>query len=454
MKHVEQTGILDMLAQYAAKKPVRMHMPGHKADARFCKLFSKVASLDITELAFSDNLANPVGVIREAEQRAAEIFGAKRTFFLTDGSTCGVFSMLSAVRRYGKKIIISRNAHKSVYNACRLLGIEPIVLGQNFMEGVCLPPQADDVARALERTEGVIGLLVTYPDYYGNIADLSAYKQVLSEKGKLLLVDGAHGAHLRFDGQVPYAGEYADLWVDGVHKTMPALSQAALLHVGNETLLWDAERAVCALRTSSPNYVILASIEYAVSYMNLVGTDRLGALRREFSLSAVRMRKKGIAFYPSKDALKIVVDCEKTGIDPTLCEKELEKKGVYLEMNDGRYLLFLLSPVMGAKEIKTVEKLLIKLRRKKALRKTSAQGGTIVPKAVRRLPYLVAVDLERERVPLDQAVGRIAADNVGTFPPCFPIVVAGEVFTEDVVKRLKEAKDTFGVYDGCVECCK
>lgn len=453
MKHVEQTGILDMLAQYAAKKPLRMHMPGHKADARFCKLFSKVASLDITELAFSDNLANPVGVIRAAEDRAAEVFGAKRTFFLTDGSTCGVYSMLAVARRFGKKIIISRNAHKSVYNACRLLGIEPVVLGQNVMDGVCLPPQATDVYRALEKTDGIAGLLVTYPDYYGNVADLAAYRKVLSEKGKLLLVDGAHGGHLQFDGQVPYAGEYADVWVDGVHKTMPALSQSALLHVGREDLVREAERAVCAFRTSSPNYVILASIEYAVSYMAAVGRERIAALRREFSLSATRMKKKGIAFYPSKDALKIVVDCAKTGIDAHLVEKELEKKGVYLEMNDGRYLLFLLSPVMGAKEIKSIERLLVKICKKKSFRKTHTLV-VATPKAIRRLPYLVAVDLESVRVPLGQAVGRIAADNAGTFPPCFPIVVAGEVITEDVVNVLQNAKDTFGVYDGQIECLK
>lgn len=449
----ERPEILKMLEGYAASRPLRMHMPGHKADKRFLALFSKAASLDITELAFSDNLENPEGVIRAAEDRAARLSGAERVFFLTDGSTSGVLSMLLAVRDRGNKILINRNAHKSVYHACMLMGIEPVVLRQNVMRGVFLPPAAEEIERALGAYDGVIGAFLTYPDYYGNAFDLAKIKGILAAKGKLLLLDGAHGAHFNFDEELVYAGKYADLWVDGLHKTLPALTQAAALCVGNPALLPAAARAANVFRTSSPNYLILASIEYAYRYMEEEGAAKLKLLRQELVLMRQRLRVRGAEFYPSADPMKLLLDCKQTGIDPYRAEKILADKGVYVEMNDGRYLLFLLSPVMTVKKLRALERAAGRVARMKKLR------GTYVDRpdaglGKKRLPYLVAVESEGEYVPLEAAEGRIAAASAGLFPPCFPLVVAGETVTREAADCLLAAAGTFGIEEGKIYCVK
>ena len=168
---MDKLHLLSVLKEYARKFPHRFHMPGHKGDARFTRLF-KGARLDITELYFSDNLQDPTGVIRLAENDVAARLGAQRSFFLTDGSTCGIYAMLFAVAHKGKKIIVNRNAHKSVFNACEVMKIEPVVLNQNVIEGVMVPPSADDVEKTLEEHPDAIGVLLTYPDYYGVAFDL------------------------------------------------------------------------------------------------------------------------------------------------------------------------------------------------------------------------------------------------------------------------------------------
>ena len=450
---MEELGILNMLSEYQAGHPLRMHMPGHKANKNFRKLFSKAASLDITELAFSDHLEDPEGVIRAAEERAAELMNARRALFLTDGSTSGVYAMLYAVRGRGNKILINRNAHRSVYNICRLLGIEPIVLHQNLMRGVFLPPAAEEIERALGAYDGVIGALLTYPDYYGNVFDLEKYRKALAKKGKLLLIDGAHGGHFAFDEECVYAGKFADLWVDGVHKTMPALTQAAVLGVGNPALLAEAERAANVFRTSSPSYPVLASIEYAYAYMAEEGAGRIKLLRQELALMRQRLKARGVEFYPGADAMKLIVDCKLTGIDPYRAESMLAEKGVWLEMNDGRYLLFLLSPVTEIRELRRIERLLVRLKRNKQLR-GSYRERVAAGIGKKKFSYLVASELEKEAVPLAEAEGRIAAENAGLFPPCFPLVVAGEVITREVIDCLSSAKLAFGLTDKKIICTK
>ena len=218
--------IYGALKNYKSRRPLRLHMPGHKAEKR--------------------------------------LFGAKRSHLLTDGSTAGVYAMLYAAKKRGGKIAIARNSHKSVYNACRVLGIEPYLLKNNERDGILLPPSAPDVEEAFKKEPNLCGVLITSPDYFGNTADLGGIRKVCGRYGKLLLVDGAHGAYMRFDGdeKADYAGNFAQAWVDGAHKTLPALTQTALLHIQGK--LADRERIrhyLSVYQSSSPSYVLMASID-------------------------------------------------------------------------------------------------------------------------------------------------------------------------------------------------
>lgn len=446
---MEKLVIESALKEYAERKPKRFHMPGHKAEKQFSKKFP-VAEYDITELDFSDSLSCPTGIIKQAESEVGEILGSKRSYFLTDGSTCGVFSMLYAVREKGDKIIINRNAHQSVYNACKLFGIEPVALDQNVSKGIMLPPTPDQMESRLN-DDGVIGMLLTYPDYYGFTLDIAAARRLCDKYGKLLLIDGAHGAHLKFSGVSAYQGDYADIWVDGVHKTLPCLTQTAVLNVGNKTLIPKVTNAVNTFRTSSPSYPLMSSIEYGEKFMHFKGKELLSKVRVEVLALKSRLNAKGIKTANSDDPFKLAVDFRSVDVCPYKAEKYLNGKDIYCEMNDGRYLLFLFSATTPHKWLVKLEKALYKVAK---LLKGSYVDRLHVTMGVKKMPYLQANNGKKQSVELKDSAGMVLAENVGVFPPCFPLCLAGEVMTQEIIEVLSNAKYTFGITNGRVKVIK
>ena len=311
------------------KKHVSFHTPGHKR-----------AGADITELSYSDNLYSPRGVIREAEEDIARILGAARSFILTDGSTSGVHAVLAAFRAAGcNRIAVPEFSHISVLNGCEILGLTPVWIKQERKDGIPLPPRAEAIVRALEEADA---LLLTSPDYYGNFSPLREAAQACGAAGKPFGVDGAHGAHLHFTEF--HAGRYADLWVDGVHKSLPALTQGAVVSAKTEKWAGLLEKSTALFRTTSPSYPIMASVEYAVKY------PRNAEIERE-----AEELKKRLGAYPNGDWSKIVLffgDCADEA------QTFLERRGVYPEFNDGNYLEFYLSPCTKKGELRRLEKLL------------------------------------------------------------------------------------------------
>lgn len=437
--------IFGALKSYRRRLPVRLHMPGHKANRRRFPLF-KDAALDITELPFSDCLESPTGIIRRAETDISDILGTRRSHILTDGATCGIYAMLWAVRRSGGKVIIPRNAHKSVYSACAALGLEPVLLKNNEKEGVLLPPSAADVEAALRKERDVCAVLVTSPDYFGNVADLSSIRKVCRGSGKPLLVDGAHGAYLRFDPDEgdAYAGKYADLWVDSSHKTMPTLTQGALLNVNDAALAAAAEEGLQLFRTTSPSYPVMASVEYGVKYMEDHGAALIDALRRELALAKARLKKRGVRFYEGSRTLVLAVDFAAAGISPAAANEELERRNVFAEFCDERYVLFYFSPLTPPSQVGRLERAIRAVLRERSLRGHGEQPQPFACGA-KKLGYLTARSFSYEYVPLSEAVGKVAARNAGITPPCWPVVVAGELITEEAAGALSRAAHTFGL---------
>lgn len=440
-----------MLRGYARRKPLRLHMPGHKAEKGFCRVFPGAAE-DITELSFSDSLQEPGGVLADAERRVSELLGTKRSFFLTDGSTCGIYCMVYAEKKRGRKIAINRNAHQSVYNACKALGVEPVRIEQRRKNGGLLPPSAEEVARVLD-AEPSADVLLTYPDYYGRTFDLAAVRKICDARGRALLIDGAHGGHLRYTDAKRYAGVSADLWVDGVHKTLPCLTQTAVLNVNAVAFLSLAEEAVKLFRTSSPSYPLMASVEYGETFMAEKGVGLFPGLEERVRRLKGRLRESGYGILENNDALKLCVDFAPTGISPYAAEEFLQARGIYAEMNDGRIILFLLGVTTGKRQLRRLRRGLIALLRRSSLRGTY-QAPPETKTGTGNIPYLEACAAEAEEVPLEQSAGRTLAENVGTFPPCCPLCVAGEKMTKEVVSVLKTARYVFGVNGGKVKAIK
>lgn len=420
-------------------------MPGHKGRGEFKRMFP-IADLDVTELSYSDNLACPDGVIAEAQRDIAEILGAARSYILTGGSSLGVFAMLYAASKRGSKVIVPRNCHQSVWNACRVLGLEPVILQGKTEDGVILPPEPEAIARIVVNDVTVAGLIVTSPDYYGNIAPLKEYAEILQSNGRILMVDGAHGGHLAFEPERQgYAGVYADIWVDGAHKTLATLTQGAILNLNNSDLVTDAEEGLSIFRTTSPSYPVMASVEYGVK--QLANKPELYAAAKSAAESIRRSRK--LKLYPSADWTKVVVDCEPHLISSDVVAELLEKRNIYCEFADGRYVLCYLSPAITAWDIKWLKQSLKIIFSNKKLSGTYNPRRAIAP-TNRTYSFQYALKQPHEWVELEESVGRMCAQNAGLTPPCTPVCVTGEIITEDAVRTLKSGK-TYGLNEGKIK---
>ena len=419
------------------------HMPGHKARGEFKSKF-RDAGIDVTELSYSDNLLDPSGAIARAQKDIAEILGAGASFITTDGSTSGIYAMAYCASKRGNKLIVFRNSHQSVWNACRLFGIEPLIVQGAEREGILQPPDGDIIEKLLSNDANIAGVLATSPDYYGNIAPLARYRDIVKKYNRILLVDGAHGSHLAFGDKKGYAGVYADMWVDGAHKTLPALTQGAIVNVNNTDLLANAEEALSLFRTTSPSFPIMASVEFGVKY---IANNTKNYYRAKNAVEQFKNAEKDLTIYPSDDWTKLLIDFKPLGVSADAVAVRLEKKGIYPEFSDGRYILFYLSPMTEASDLSTLKKRLVSILATKRLKDTYRERLPI-PEGDRSYSFQYALRKNTEWVEPDGAVGRMCAKNAGIAPPCIPVIVTGEMITHEAVKALTQAKHTFGMKDG------
>lgn len=389
------------------KKHISFHTPGHKR-----------RGADITELSYSDNLFSPHGVLKEAQEEIAERLGAYRTFFLTDGSTAGVHAMLFALKEKGvKRVALSPYSHPSVKGGCKLLGLECMFIPVSVKDGIPLQPAREEIKNTLKNADA---LLLTSPDYYGFFPELAFARELTEREGKALVIDGAHGSHLY--GTELYAGRYADLWVDGAHKSLPALTQGAAVSAKSEEWAGALEEGVRLFHTSSPSYPILASVEEAFLYPRNPEIERAA---EEF--------KKSVGAVENEDWTKVLI---RYGRNAAAVERFLESRGVYPEFNDGNYILFYLSPCTKKGELKKLLRLLKKCpapeegNGESLLTETSSQSGAC------------------EYVPLKEAIGRVCAEEAGIFPPSLPVIRKGERISESAVQRIENAIHAFGLKEG------
>ena len=411
-----------MLARSNKAKHVSFHTPGHK-----------IAKWDVTELSYSDNLSNPKGCIKQAEEDIAKLLNAKRSFILTDGSTSGIFCMLHALKQKGiNRVAIPLSSHKSVYNACSVLGLAPVVFSmQKNKFGIEEFPSLPVIKTALDNADA---LLIVSPNYYGKTADYLSLRNLCDEQGKPLVVDGAHGGHLRYDKTL-HAGQFADLWVDGVHKSLPAFTQGAVVSAKSDLFENELRKAVDIFRTTSPSYPIMASVEYAVKYPKNEEVEKFVRVFASQTPDRIQLHE---------DYTKL---CVLFGANAFDAEKYLEQKGVFAEFCDGNAIMFYLSPATKKSELVRLTKLL-----KKAFEIFAYQPIERIP-----APSLSEISLcekETEFIDVELSEGRVCASACGLFPPCVPLILRGERIEKEKIQLLKNADNTFGLQENKISVFK
>ena len=260
--------IFDKLKNYSDSDYYAFHMPGHKRNLDLMDGTSPYR-IDITEIDGFDDLHHAEGILKEAQERAAEVYHADETHFLVNGSTVGILSAILGTTEKGDSILVARNCHKSVYHAIYLNELDPVYLYPKFDTELGLSTEIDaaDVQKALKNHPGIRAVMIVSPTYDGVVSDIEKIAEIVHEAGCLLIVDEAHGAHFGFDPYFPKSANMygADLVINSLHKTLPALTQTALLHVNGERVnRRKVKRYLDMLQTSSPSYILMASIDACI----------------------------------------------------------------------------------------------------------------------------------------------------------------------------------------------
>ncbi|TXK78271.1 aminotransferase class I/II-fold pyridoxal phosphate-dependent enzyme [Paenibacillus sp. N3.4] len=448
------------------------HVPGHKSGQGLHKdgadFLQAVMSIDYTEITGLDDLHHPDGVIKDAEELAADCFGAEETFFLVGGSTVGNLAMIAAVCDRDDVILIQRNAHKSVINGLMLAGAKAVFItpAVNNRTGIATSILLEDVEQALALYPEAKALFLTNPNYYGMGIDLKPFADFMHSKGKILLVDEAHGAHYGFHPDLPASAlsQGADAVVQSTHKMLTAMTMGAMLHVQGPLINRRAvKQLLTMLQSSSPSYPIMASLDLARKKMHTEGKEWLDEgleVVNEFgsrlqSLSIFNYEPRPFPVepevgYTTADPFKVAIYDATETLSGTELKDRLEREGCFVEMTDGRQVLLVFTPASSKEDMLRVYEVLNNicldvLAQKKELcapisniNKLPFYTRISLPTAfgLRDLTRAGGVEAQVRMVSAQEAVGKCSADMVIPYPPGIPYLYPGEMITATVAEAL------------------
>ena len=272
--------LLEELLKYHKEDNLILSMPGNKSGKGFLRdtlgitFKEALGTLDITEVDSLDNLHCPEGVIKEAQELLAKTYGVKKAYFLVNGSSCGNLASIFSAFNEGDEVLVERNCHKSIYNAIILRKLKVVyidaVIDNNL--GIFLPPREEEIFKAFEKANNPKGIILTNPNYFGISYKLDETIQRLREKGLKIIIDSAHGAHFGICKELPKSmAKLGDYVVLSAHKTLPSLTQGAFLLVNSDDD--NIDFYIKAFMTTSPSYLIMASLDYARYYLDEYGYD-------------------------------------------------------------------------------------------------------------------------------------------------------------------------------------
>lgn len=463
--------LIEALQKFMGSSPRRFHVPGHNGgrgapEDLLALLGTAVFDMDITELPGMDDLNNPVGVIAEAQELASLAFGADRTFFLVNGTTLGLQALLLAVGRPGKKVILPRNVHRSIVGGLVLAGMDPVFMTPAVVPGFAfaagIPPGV--VERTVREQPDACAVLGVHPTYYGTVGNTAHTASLAHAAGMPLLADEAHGCHFYFHQGFP-AGALAagaDAVVQSMHKTGGSLTQSSLLHLKERSFL-DGDRVSAAIKliqTSSPSYLLAASLDAARRQLAVRGSDILervletaGQLRQDLSrigglevLGPEHIDGEGVCGF---DPARLVVRVSGLGLTGYQAADWLAKRGFYVEMGDPNNIVLVLGLGTEPEDCRRLSRALGDLAVREG-RETAPAGADPVdmPPAGMLMGLREAWFAPSRPVRLDQAAGLVCSEWVTVYPPGIPVLVPGEEINSSVVNYLHRMKRSGASFQG------
>lgn len=514
----ETKSLYAQLSAYGNSDYYPYHMPGHKRSSRAGEM-ARYYDIDITEIDGFDDLHHAEGILREAQERANRLYGAEETYYLVGGSSCGVLASIMAVARRGEEILIARNCHKSVYHAAILQELRVHYCYPALLEeyGIHDGVGAEDVSRMIEEYPDCRAVVITSPTYEGIISDIGAIARAVHELDKILIVDEAHGAHLGLDPHMPTGAVAAgaDLVVHSLHKTLPAMTQTALLHVQGERVdRVRLRRYLTMLQTSSPSYVMMASMDSCIRYVEAHGAEGFARMRRQYNIFCKKTETckyitvgkmadmtQDTGICGEKDTKLVIgtsdtgfmlnaMQCRMAGWDigklviftravswngRKLYDVLREEYHLQMEMAAGNYVVAIMTIMDTEEGWQRLADALVQIddRIEKEMSRSASEKRQVcetdseaeeqifvkqdvstdcvdlvedfgrknnrynIPEI--RMNATQVYDRQREKIPLDATVGRTMADFINLYPPGIPLLVPGEVMSEDMLVQIRES---------------
>ncbi|MBN7772901.1 aminotransferase class I/II-fold pyridoxal phosphate-dependent enzyme [Clostridium aminobutyricum] len=449
-----RTPIFEAITKYIEKNPAYFRIPGHRFERGINKRWKdavgeNIFKYDLTEASMLDDLHNPEGTIKEAQDLASEVFGAEHSYFLVNGTTCGNEAMIMTTAFQGDQIAIPRNAHKSALMGLIIGGAEPLYIMPELSEewGIQGGIRPEKVEELFQKNPNCKGILVVNPTYYGICSDLEGIAAVCHKYGATLLVDEAHGAHLYFSEQLPKGAieQGADMCAQSIHKVTGSLTQSSMLHVKSK--LVDVEKLEANLhivQSTSPSYLLMTSLDMARQDLAINGRNMIdhAVNLAEYARTEINkidgmvcLGKEVIGSNGIKDVdlTRLIISGKSLGITGFELAQLLEDEyNVDMELSD---YINVLAIVTYANTMEDMERLVEALRKIAAKRK----NGVVISNEIflpEQPDYVIsprqAYFSKSKIVSWEEAKGKIAAEMIAPYPPGIPVIYPGERMTNQV----------------------
>ncbi|WP_113802792.1 aminotransferase class I/II-fold pyridoxal phosphate-dependent enzyme [Garciella nitratireducens] len=471
LKEIDQskTPLFDALKAYHEREVIPFDVPGHKHGKGLAELAEylgpKVLEVDVNAMECLDNICNPIGVIKEAEDLAAKAYGGEHAYFLVNGTSSGVQAMILACCNPGDKIILPRNAHKSAISAIILSGAIPIYIQPEIQDrlGIAMGVSLESVKNAIEEHPDAKAIFMINPTYYGVVSDLQSIVTLAHQKGMLVLADEAHGAHMHFHEEFPLSAiaAGADMSAISIHKTGGSLTQSSLLVLNSKKVAAESVKSVLNLtQTTSASYLLMISLDIARKQLATKGKELLDGVLELSRYARNQINEIGGYYAFGKELIgtpgtydfdesKLGINVKDLGLTGYEIERILKiEYNIQVEIADLSNILCIISLGDQRKSIDILIQALKDIKKKYG----KQQAKDIITPPLRNPELIVSprdayYSLKRV-VKLRDAIGEVSGESIMAYPPGIPVITPGEKITEEIVDYIEALKEQRSMLQG------
>lgn len=462
-----KTTIIDQLKEIVDIDLISFHVPGHKLgkvyeNLGYSNVVKNIYKMDTTEISGTDNLHSPEGIIKESQDRASRVFKSDRTYYLVNGSTCGIQGAIMGVCSPKDKIIVNRDCHQSVINACILGDIEPAYIlpkinkETNILEGV----DVQEALNTIDENSDAKAILLTYPTYYGVTYDLEQVCKYAHDKGLIVIVDEAHGSHLGLSSKLPKTAleQGADIVIQSTHKTLPSFTQSSMIHIQGDKI--DTNKISSILRiieSSSPSYLLMSSLDLAVDIYETKGKELMDKLLMNIESFKDKIKdNKLIDIYNEHDKTKIFISSKKLGITGYDLDTILrDEHNIQVELANYYGVLLICTIGNDKSDFENMVDALNNISERYSSNKmiNNIEYPMIIPEKV--LNPREAFYKDKKNVKIYDSIGEVCGEYIIPYPPGISLLSPGEKISKEIIDYIllcnKKGMNISGIKDSNLE---